>query len=215
MKDNISPEEKLLRLIRGQKKPQDALIDKKTTSEVSDLKPLSGIELKQSQRAKFSIYPLIKKYLSFLYIRKIIWFGFLVSCLYLIICLIYPWVGLRKIRLPQIEPGKIIESKKELKDQIKPYEFYLEGMRNRQIFSSKSSQETERSLSSVNADLVKDINLVGIISGENPQAIIEDKKTQKTYYVTKGQFVGEMQVEDIQEGKIILNYKGQRFELYL
>ena len=66
-----------------------------------------------------------------------------------------------------------------------------------------------------NTDLVKQLNLVGIIAGENPQAVIEDKNTQKTYYLNKGQFLGEIQLEDILEGKIIINHKGQRFELYL
>ena len=66
-----------------------------------------------------------------------------------------------------------------------------------------------------NVDLLKDITLVGIITGANPQAVIEDKKSLKNYYVTKGQFIGQMQVEDIQEGKIIINYKGQKYELYL
>lgn len=217
--NNISPEEKLLRLIRGQEK-QAVAVDKKSTT-VAELKPSSnlssalGIEPKRNWKIKDSLYPFIQKYLSFLNIRKIVLVAFVVSCTYLIVSFIYPWVGLRNIKLTQVSKEEIADLKVEQGLEIKPYEFYLEGIRNRQIFSSTTLKEDQRPASGVNVDLIKDINLVGIISGENPQAIIEDKKTQKTYYLNKGQFIGELQVEDIKEGKIILNYKEQRFELHL
>lgn len=203
-KDNISPEEKLLRLIRGQKK-QDISIDKKPLNAITGLKP----------KVKNSIYPLIPKYLSFPYIQKIIGIVFVVSCIFLIISFIYPWFGLRKIKLPQVTEEKMVDLKTEPRLEPKPYESYSEGIIDRQIFSSPTAQETQGPSSGVDIDLIKDINLVGIISGENPQAIIEDKKTQKTYYLSKGQFIGEFQVEDIREGKVILNFRGQRYELYL
>jgi type II secretory pathway component PulC len=111
---------------------------------------------------------------------------------------------------------KIAPQEAEPVQEVKPYEFYLEGIKSKQIFSSASRpEETARPASAASADLIKGINLVGIISGDRPQAIIEDKIMQKTYYVAKGQFVGAFQVEDIQEGKVILSYRGERFELYL
>lgn len=191
MNDNISPEEKLLRLIRGKKEKDLKTYPQKPT------------------------YPSIQKGLPFLPLKKLIWLAFGASCIYLIASFIYPWVALKEIKLPQVAPQKVIAAKIEPRQQIKPYEYYLEGIKDRQIFSSSTTSDTEKPLSSVSLDLIKDISLVGIISGENPVGIIEDKKTQKTYYLSKGQFMGEFQVEDIKEGKIILNYKGQRFELYL
>lgn len=206
MKDNVSPEEKLLRLIKG-KKP-DTAVEKKIVT------PLTGAqEIKPTLKSAF--YLLWQKYLSFINLSKIIRIAFVLSCIYLIVSLIYPWVALRKIRLPKAVPEKSLEIELGQKVEVKPYEFYLEGIKGHQIFSSAPSGGPGGPVSAVNVDLMKDINLVGIISGENPQAVIEDKKSQKTYYVTKGQFIGEYQVEDIQEGKIIVNYRGQRFELYL
>lgn len=209
MKDNISPEEKLLRLIRGQKK-QDTAIDKKPVS----INVAPEIKL----RDKIPVRTLFKKHLSFLYIHKayeIILVIFVISCLYLLTSFIYSWVGLRKVKLPTVVAEKINQEKIEPKIEVRTYEFYLEGIKNHQIFSRGPIAETGKPISGMNADLLKDITLVGIISGENPVGIIEDKKTQKTYYVTKGQFINEFQVEDIQEGKIILNYNEQRYELYL
>jgi type II secretory pathway component PulC len=152
--------------------------------------------------------------------------AFIASCIYLIISFIYPLVGFKEVKAPLMKPENISgsEEKQEAEQKVKPYEFYLEGIRNRQIFSSVSTSapiyEKEKPISSSSleaesADLIKNINLVGIISGENSQAVIEDKKIQKTYYLTKGQFIGEFQIEDIREGKVILNYHGKRFELYL
>ncbi len=204
MRDNITPEEKLLRLIRGQKK-QEKVVDKEFPPVIKEPKPA----------IRPLLNPLFHNYRNFLNIRKIIAAAFVASCIYLIISFVWPWVGLRKIKLPQVSEVKIIDEKIETKPQVKPYESYLEGIRGRQVFGTAAVPQTKAPANAISADLVKDINLVGIISGENPQAIIEDAKTHKTYYVTKGQFIGELQVEEIQEGKIVLNYQGQRYELYL
>jgi type II secretory pathway component PulC len=206
MKENISPEERLLRLIKGQKKEAVASsVEKKPAIVTEGLKP----------SIKRSISPLSQKYFSILYIRRIIWAAFILSNIYLVISLVYPWFGLTKIYLPKVKEERIIEPIAEPKQDKKPFEFYSEGIRNRRIFVSESAPVEEKTVSVADADLIKDLNLLGIVSGENPQAVIEDKKTKKTYYVNKGQFINELMIEDIQEGKVILNYKGQRFELYL
>src|SRR3989338_3045000 len=100
MRDNISPEERLLRLIKGAKK-QDIPTDKKAKASIPGIKPISRFNL-----------------------QKIIIVIFSLSCLYLILSLIYPLIGLRKIRLPKVTPQEITEAKKEAKPEIKPYEFY-------------------------------------------------------------------------------------------
>jgi type II secretory pathway component PulC len=137
------------------------------------------------------------------------------SCLYLLFSFIYPFIFLRKVGLPDISKEKGPTVDIGAKSEGKPLEEYLQGISGKQIFSSVPSAGVAGPASGVSADLVKDINLVGIITGDNPQAIIEDKKAQKTYYLNKGQYIGEFLVEDIQEGKIILNFNGQRFELHL
>jgi len=59
------------------------------------------------------------------------------------------------------------------------------------------------------------VGLVGIIAGDNPQAIIEDKKAQKTYYLNKGQTFNGYVVEDIGDGKVTLDYEGRKISLFL
>lgn len=186
MKENILPEEKLLRLIRKEKKASLPQV---------------------SSRARFK-FPSLKA-------KQIIIAAFIASSLYLILSLVYPLLVVKKNILPEVKPEAVIKPEAETIEEPKPYDFYLKGIKEREIFGSSQIAVVTKPASTINTDLVKDISLVGIVSGEPPQAIIEDKKTQKTYYLTKGQFMGEMQVEDIQEGKIILNYRGERFELYL
>lgn len=206
MKDYISPEEKLLKLVREQKKQNN-------TSEKKPNPDKDSVEVKDTKAARPSLTQKYFSYLNFKETAKVI-LG--VSCLYLVISLIYPLVSLRKIRLPNIAqeaPGGLAITKAE---EIKPFEFYLEGTKNRQLFNSIPEGQAQSDEGAVSPDLIESINLLGIISGESPQAFIEDKKTRKTYYVTKGQFVGELQVENIQEGKVTLRLKGGRsFELYL
>ncbi|MFH1413678.1 MAG: type II secretion system protein N [Candidatus Omnitrophota bacterium] len=196
MKDNISPEERLLRLIRGKKKEA---LDKKVTA-VPSARP---------------IY--FTGFLSFAYFTKAIKVVFAVSLVYLIFTFLYPLFILRDAQLPKIDPEEVVldQQIEPVKDR-KPVEFYLQDIKERQIFDTPLMQkDTAKEEVSVSRDFIKDLKLLGIISGDDPQAIIQDKKTEQTYYLSRGQLVGEIKVEEIQEGRVVLNYKGKRFELYL
>lgn len=196
------PEEKLLRLIRKEKK--ENLDDKKRSDQAASA-------------AKLSAYFFAGGLASFFSLKKIIWLVFISACIYLAVTLIYPFFGFKEEILPEVEEAH--ESKNTPLEESRPYEFYLKGIKERQIFTSPPVQEVVKPQSVISADqvkdLVKDIILIGVIAGEQPQAIIEDKKAQKTYYLNKGQFFGELQIADIAEGKVIIDYKGEKVELYL
>lgn len=53
-------------------------------------------------------------------------------------------------------------------------------------------------------ELVKDLRLVGIIPGAEPQAIIEDKKNGQTLFVKKGEQIEGIEIKQIQEGRVVL-----------
>jgi hypothetical protein len=207
MKDSSSPEDKLLRLIRNPKKTPDSSSAKINTQK-EKVAPIGN------KKGSFDPKTRIKKLKASLTIRKTCFWLFICSCVYLISALIYPWLGLKNIRLPKSRKRTAIE-RRISKDSIKQIDQYLENMGGRSIFSKSPFSATSSTVSAANIDIMKDITLVGIISGDNPQAIIEDKKVKKTYYLGKGQFIGEMQIEDIQEGKVIINYAGQKYELYM
>lgn len=64
-------------------------------------------------------------------------------------------------------------------------------------------------------DNLKDISLKGIIAGDRPQAIIEDEKNKKSFFIYKGETVGGIKVEDIQSDRVILKVNGEVLELTL
>lgn len=137
------------------------------------------------------------------------------SAIYLVTSYLYPWVALENVKLP--EPSRATrneETSDKTKEGPRPFEYYAQVLNQRQLFSNPSGQENTGPQAVASADITKDIGLVGIIAGDNPQAVIEDKKTHRTYYLNKGQSIGDLQVEDIQEGKIIINYNGQKYEMY-
>lgn len=60
------------------------------------------------------------------------------------------------------------------------------------------------------------LSLVGIIAGEPGEAIIEDAQTQKTYSVTVGQQVVEgVVLEAVRENRAVLSLDGEKIELSL
>jgi len=216
MKDNVSPEEKLLKLIKGEKKPrfsaslplQESLPYTKALSEG----PSQGAHIKNPA------YSLMSIIFSFEGLRRLMIVLIMVSFVYLAASFIYPLIGSNQMKLPATaQEEKTAMPQIEPKSEIKPYEFYLEGLKNKKVFGSQVTQEARDTIASVNntMDFIKDINLVGIVSTDTPQAVIEDKANQKTYYLTKGQSIGELQIEDIKENKVILIFKGTRYELYL
>ncbi len=204
MNDNISPEEKLLRLIRNDKKPPAGL-------EKTAPLPLQETPQDTPKAARFSVRARPEFFLN---LRRSVIAIFVASLLFLAATFIYSLFGLKKIKLPLISSNERTELPK-INREIIPLETYLKDIDNRHIFSASSARDTQAPANNENLDFLKKINLVGIILGENPQAVIEDKTIQKTYYLSTGQFIGGFQIEDIQEGKIILKYNGQRFELYL
>lgn len=205
MNDNILPEEKLLRLIRGNK-------NNGVAGNKADKEP--AVDLKSPQKDYGP--QLFQRIAALFNFQIMLWAFFIAACLYLAISFIYAWLGLRGVKFSQPTPKKISEFNNASARDVLPCEFYLEGIGARRIFISPAKQETYKAtLKTVTQDLIKDITLLGIVSGESPQAIIEDKKAQKTYYLSKGQFIGELQVTDIREGKITLDFNGQAFELNL
>ncbi|MGD0335815.1 MAG: hypothetical protein ABSB18_01760 [Candidatus Omnitrophota bacterium] len=199
MRDSSAPEEKLLKLIRGPKKqPQETLLNKE------------GKASKERNKPRFNFF-LPADFNT----DKAIWTIFIISCIYLSFSLVYPFFGSKRIEMLKGTKENPAENKISDKPEIKPYEFYAGDLKNRNIFGAQTTQGMGSPINAATSDMVKDIALVGIISGDNPQAVIEDKRSQKTYYLTAGQFIGEIQVEKIMDGKIILNYRGEKFELFL
>ena len=61
--------------------------------------------------------------------------------------------------------------------------------------------------------VITDFKLVGILWSDKPQAMIEDTKEQKTYFLSAGEKIKEVAVKRILRNKVILDKDGQEWDL--
>jgi hypothetical protein len=93
--------------------------------------------------------------------------------------------------------------------------YYIEKAANRDIFKigPKSYSSADKGPSEEATEAVKNLKLVGISWSDNPDAMIEDSKAMRTFFVKRGQMIGDVKVEAIFKEKVILNYNGEDIEL--
>lgn len=95
---------------------------------------------------------------------------------------------------------------------------YSAALEKRDIFTASGAPVLGQSRANSNssfANAIASLKLLGVIAGNEPQAIIEDSIEQKSYTVGVGDYFKELLVEDIGSGKVTFSYKGARFELFL
>ncbi|MCU0665998.1 MAG: hypothetical protein MUF05_02775 [Candidatus Omnitrophica bacterium] len=164
---------------------------------------------------KFPISYILNDFINFERLKNIISIIFILEAIYFISALLYPYYGLKKIKLPESDAAFTSKLLEESKDVLSNYEGFEQIFKSKKLFISQSagSGTIDPVAADIAGELFKNINLVGIMLEPTPQAVIEDKKNQRTYYLTVGQSFGDMTVEEIHDGKIIIDYKGQKMEL--
>ena len=60
---------------------------------------------------------------------------------------------------------------------------------------------------------ISHLKLVGISWSNNPDAMVEDTKALKTFFIKRGDMIGKFRVEAIFKDKIILSFEGEEVEL--
>ena len=64
-------------------------------------------------------------------------------------------------------------------------------------------------------ELLRLLELQGVLGGERPRAIVFYKRTKKTVTVSVGDDLGEFEVREIREKSVILKWRDELFELSL
>ena len=197
MKDNNLPEEKLLTLIRkSDDLAAQGLIDKKSV--------LAGA----SRRVKR-----IREYFARgEWLARVIIFSFILSLAFFLLSWISAYLPFNS-RTETPADGRGSREMTVPKIPVLPLESYLEEINKKDIFYSSYSKKYDPR--DISLDAVKNIALVGIIRDEPMQAVIKDKKSGDVFYLKKGERVGEFTLMDIQEGKVVIEYRGEMFEIYL
>jgi len=233
MKD-ATPEERLLRLIKRKKpepsqpKPESIQpgqpgapnIERErieVAQEMPDRKTRAKAESPKAggEAGKKSFMELVPKALVLLLVLSII---------YLIadILLVTPYYR-NRIKAVRSTPAGVEEilDKEEVApgeaagtEPTKPYSYYSKDIGSRDIFKPVV-QGNKGAVDRGRQSIKEKFSLIGVITGEELQAAIEDKSASKTYFVFKGDYIDDVLVEDILVNKVILDYRGEKFELML
>ena len=200
-KDDITPEEKLLHLIRGSNK------------KASKPEPKSERKVSQSKEAKIVFTG--AKSLNFALINKLILLAVFIALLLFLFDLYFgaPEIS-RPLATSKAKPKSISLEEKE----IKSISYYQQEISKRNLFKAGASKPKSKKVIPAGPtfrDLVKNLHLLGIVSGDNPQVIIEDRKLNKTYFLYTGDYLGDIKVEEIHSDSVLLEYKGEKVSLFL
>jgi len=203
--DKISPEEKLLSLIKNDKR-------------VGEKK--GGVGPPKKERVSRKTFGILRDK----YLRGFTRHGgrpLLMFIIILLFCAIgynfYFSIGNKgRIDFPHQE---VRREKKKIQDEpisLKPYSYYAQKIGGKSLFSPMVIETPKAAIENVEKieEMCKNYRLKGIIMGERPEAFIEDSKTRRTLTVTIGGAIGKVQVKDIKEGKVILSYGNETYDLF-
>ena len=221
MKKHSSPEERLLHIIKGAGKNEIHPAAGRTMQLNKAALPKEGRLLSEIKQGRRGIRNAMVREIT----DRAHFLARLNKGLLLISCLLIAGVTV-VIRSLQISHSEIDADNEfssenayipeELK--AKPFSYYAGLIAKKDLFKMtlEVKKETPKALMQAGPlELLNNYSLSGVVSGESPQAIIEDKKSRKAYFLNKGQYLGEFRIEDIMEGKVILDFNGQKFELSL
>ena len=98
--------------------------------------------------------------------------------------------------------------------------YYLEKVSARDIFkmgpkkteTALVPEKTGGSLAKI-LEATAHLKLVGISWSSDPDAMIEDTKALKTFFVKRGQMIDNVKVQAIFKDKVVLSYAGEEIEL--
>lgn len=213
-----TPEEKLLRLIKGKSK-------KEKSSDLKTHEAVGGSRKPSKKRFLMSRKENILDGLARFFknkdlgeINKILVYTAFILILFLFCDFVYGVVKPKKTYLKSLEK-KVIKppagepSKTEIKKKKASY--YTSGMAKRNIFKPLAEKKKEGGRIALPSELIANFSLAGVIFDENPQAIIEDKRASKSYMLYAGDNIGEVKVKEVKEDRVILEYLGEDFELIL
>jgi hypothetical protein len=98
-----------------------------------------------------------------------------------------------------------------------PVVYYVDKVRQRDIFKIGAKKTVAGKSPAVAASAITEamehLKLVGISWSSDPDAMIEDTKALRTFFVKRGHMIGQVRIEAIFKDKIILSCEGKEAEL--
>lgn len=97
---------------------------------------------------------------------------------------------------------------------IPPLSYYEEKASRRNLFRTRPVTELGATSVVAAPDVLQGLSLKGIIFDQNPQAIVQDDKARKSYFVRIGDSFNGVIVKGIEQEKVVIEYQGQVLELH-
>lgn len=132
---------------------------------------------------------------------------------------------LNQKRIPEVtlQAPSVIKQAEGFEEKLahgKSAAYYLEKVSARDIFrmgpkkeeTALAPEKTGDSISRI-VQVTAHLKLVGISWSSDPDAMIEDTKALKTFFVKRGQMIDNVRVQAIFKDKVILSYAGEELEL--
>jgi len=218
---DISPEERLLAVIKEQEEapvtesPSD---NKPETPQAKMGKQKKLTHLSEALKKRFlknnlpdsNILKSVNKYLTAL-------LGILVAYLIYDISVARPYKNAGTLigKDKRAEENVVDGVKKEVFPNIKDYSYYLNEISGKQIFGrGENAGESSSGVTAVSDEAADNFVLAGIVAGKNPQAIIQNKRNEKVYYLNKGDSLDGYIVEEISKNKVVLDHEGKKTTLF-
>ena len=215
---DVTPEEKLLNLIKGNKyvkeqkkeniseQAREEVLEKDTDASLSKKtdKANEGVVLRKKIKKANNPYSVINKVLIL-----VVAISFIVMIL-----------GYRFPYKPKNEISKEVDVSRETDTTIKkspPLNDYTKIVNSRKMFkvfeAPKPREKGPVKPKVTLGQLLAGYTFVGIIFGDDPQAIIEEKRSKQSYYLNAGQYIGDIKIDKIDKGKVTVSYGDETMDI--
>ena len=216
MPEKLTPEEKLLKIIENpSKETQDAKIKRslrKFSFNLFSFRQLKA-NVKRLETAK-------EKFKPFLVNLKFVNQALAVIAIILVLFLLFDFLTGRPnlnnvyVYAREASGASPVIKSVPLKNPVNLSDFQnLIDKRDILHFTPLKKEEKIVQTKDVLMTEIAQLKLVGIIWSKNPQAMIEDKRENKTSLVSEGDAVGKLKVKKILRDKVVVGFENEEYEL--
>lgn len=212
-KDRLTPEEKLLKIIEdpasvvGRRKffqSKNQPKKKKLPDPKILMSKIKGFRINKASLKRFDL-PLANK------IAIVICSMFTI---FLFLSFIKDSIGFKKHFTKLIAEASVVSTKDENLPNLDVKEAdLLQEARRRNMFSFLPPETKTEVFTTEVPTVITNFKLVGILWSDNPQAMIEDTKEQKTFLVNTGDEISQLKIKRIFRDKVILGKDEREWEL--
>jgi len=154
-------------------------------------------------------------------LNKVLKFSLAALIVYFVVNLSVSITSLKKdlnlpVKINKIQEGTLPN---KVNSFLKSASYYLEKAKEKDIFRKgmkkiMAAAGAIKTPSQKMLELTQNYRLVGISWSEDPDVMIEDAKTQRTFFLKKGQTIeNDIILKDVSKDNVVLGYGGEEVEL--